>query len=46
MFIYFLRAHSELCNRKKRKKQTFLDIKNGETVSFYKKLFFRNLNSF
>ena len=46
MFISFLRAHSGLCNRKKRKKQTFLNIKNGEIVSFYKNFFFRNLNSF
>ena len=45
MFISFLRAHSGLCNRKKRNKQTILNIKNGEIVSFYK-IFFRNLNSF
>ena len=44
-FIYFAgrkavgRSHSGLCNRKKRNKQTFLNIKNGETISFYKKFF-------
>ena len=46
MFIYILRAHSGLCNRKKEKKQAFLNIKNDETFSFYMNIFFRNLNSF
>ena len=46
MFIYILRAHSGLCNRKKRNKQAFLNIKNDETASFYMNIFFRNLNSF
>ena len=31
---------------RKRKKQAFLNIKNGETFGLYKKLFFRNSNSF
>ncbi len=39
MFIYILRAHSGLCNRKKRNKQAFLNIKNDETVSFYMNFF-------
>ena len=30
----------------KRKKQTFLNIKNGETKGFNNKIIFRNLNSF
>ena len=48
MFFYFLRAHSGPCNRKKRKKQAFLNIKNGgiDETRFYKKILFRNLNSF
>ncbi len=45
MFFYFLRAHSGLCNRKKRKKQAFLNIKNGETISFYKKIFFLEIST-
>ena len=39
LLLYFLRAHSGLCNRKKRKKQAVLNIKNGETISFYKNFF-------
>ena len=46
MFIYFSRTYSWPYNRKEREKQTFLNIKNGETISFNKKIFLRNLNSF
>ena len=39
VFFHFSKAHSGLCNCKKRKKQTFLNIKNSEIVSFYKNFF-------
>lgn len=50
-FIYFAgrkavgRSHSGLCNRKKIKEQTFLNIKkNGDTNDMTCIIFFRNLN--
>ncbi len=44
--LVYLRARSELYKPRKRYKQTFLNIKNGETNNtvYIKKIFFKKLN--